>query len=117
MQHVINGNLAQPCAEHLPPGFLQMPCCLTAAELSTFPNVTQGLVAAQGRILSKAGWDFQEQEEPFFIWRINCTHVHFASHVPASPPISLVQTLSVWCGTHDTLRGIMFMLYVLTCNT
>ena len=55
-----------------------MPYRLTAEDMPTFPNIPQGLVEAQGSILAEAGWDFQEHEEPFFIWRIKCTHVHFA---------------------------------------
>ena len=50
---------------------------LTTPHMSTFPNLPQGLVDAQEK-LSEAGYDFQEHEEPFYIWRINCTHVHFA---------------------------------------
>ena len=70
-------NGARSRAKHFPPGFLQMPYRLTAEDMPTFPNLPQGLVDAQGRILAKAGWDFQEHKEPFYIWRINCTHVHF----------------------------------------
>ena len=76
MQHVIEGHLARSRAEHFPPGFLQMPYRLTAEGMTTFPNVPKG-VEAQGNILAEVGWEFQEHEEPFLIWRINCTHVHF----------------------------------------
>ena len=51
---------------------------LNAEDMPTFPNLPQGMVDAQGRILAEAGWVFREHEDPFYIWPINCTHVHFA---------------------------------------
>ena len=52
--------------------------CAVTWVSSSLPGVPQGLVDVQERIFPEAGWDFQEHEEPFFIWRITCTHVLFA---------------------------------------
>ena len=52
---------------------------LTTQDMSTFPNLPHGLVDARGRTLAALEWDFQEHEVPFFISRIHCTHMHFAS--------------------------------------
>ena len=78
VQQSIEEHEARSGAEHSPGGFLPMSYWLTAEDMPTFPNLPQGRVDAQGGILAEAGWNFQENEEPFYIWRINYTHVHFA---------------------------------------
>ena len=62
-----------------PPGFLSMSYWLKAEDMSTFPNIPQGLVDAQGRILAEAVWNFEEHEEPHLAKLLdNFTFVHFA---------------------------------------
>ena len=57
VQCAIEEHQARSRAEHFPVGFLPMSYRLTAEDMPTFPNIRQGLVDAQGRILAEARWD------------------------------------------------------------
>ena len=78
VQRVMEEHQARSRADHFPAGFLPTSYRLIAEDMSTFPNIPQGLVDAQGRSLAEAGRNFREHEGLFFILRINCTFVHFA---------------------------------------